>query len=66
MRRELEARRTKDIADNDLFHRQRIEEIERISAESLAAEEARVTREREEITNREPPALLRSNARGMR
>ncbi|MBL9118384.1 MAG: AAA family ATPase [Phycisphaerae bacterium] len=53
MRRELEARRTKDIADNDLFHRQRIEEIERISAESLVAEEARVTREREAITNRE-------------
>lgn len=52
-RRELEAKRVKDLAENEATHRGRLEEVERQAADGLAAEETRVARERAAIDERE-------------
>jgi S-DNA-T family DNA segregation ATPase FtsK/SpoIIIE len=58
-RRELDERRVRETAENDLFHRRRVEEIEQVAADALAAEEARVVRERAAIDAREAERFAR-------
>ncbi len=52
-RRDLEARRVADTQENEAFHRRRLDEIEQVATQALAAEEARVVRERRVIDERE-------------
>ncbi len=51
-RRDLEVRRSSEIAENAETHTRRVEEIERVAAESLANEETRFAKERESIERR--------------
>ena len=52
-RKALEERRVRESSENETFHRRRLEEIEEVASSSLAAEEARVVRERTLIDERE-------------